>query len=801
MSKRIQKMMGVLLIGTTLVTTIPVEAKGLDYAGHWAEKELTEWVERGVLLGYEDGALRPSNIVTRAEFAKMLVQVFGLNYIEKSDYTDVADDTWFKKYVDLITTAGIMHTDGKAFRPNEGITREEAAYAVATAYHIQKKDEYTFKDGEVIEEWAKDAVEALALGGYIQGYGDGTFKPQGTLTRAEAVMILDKITAEIINKSGTYTEDVEGNVVVNTTNVILKDLTIKGNLYLAEGIGEGDVTLENVVVEGHTIVEGGGPNSIELVGTELGSILVNKASGQVRLAADKDSAMKSIKVQSHVQLEGKIDNIEVNTEEKVKLVNASVNEIKVAQTGAQLELDKNTVLKTLVADAKVRVLGEGSIQQAKINADGVKIEGVKLDKENMIVSEEVKELPKVDVPNTSGGSSSGNGSNNGDSGNTVNPIVKGTIKGSIKLGDEIASGAKIVLYKMVSEGISTVVANTTTDVNGNYTFKDVEAGDYRLEVSYQVGEALYKADVDAFPVGKETVVKDIVIEKKEATALVFRVTDELGKPVEDANVAASATTKETNWGSNDITDANGEVTLSSRYTFPVGTEVKYTVEKEGYKLVDAVYVVEKEGRSEINVQLVAVEPEVKGIIEGTVKLGEENASGAQVALYKMVSEGISTVVANTTTDVNGNYTFKDVEAGEYRLEVNYQVGEALYKADVDAFSVGKETVVKDIVIEKKEATALVFRVTDELGQPVEGANVEATATTKETNWGSYDITDANGEVTLSSRYTFPVGTEVKYTVEKEGYKLVSTVYVVEKEGHSEISVQLVAVEPEVEVAI
>ena len=58
------------------------------------------------------------------------------------------------------------------------------------------------------------------------------------------------MSGQILNLAGKYTEKADGNVLVNTADVILKDMHIKGDLYLTEGIGQGDATLDNVIVEG-----------------------------------------------------------------------------------------------------------------------------------------------------------------------------------------------------------------------------------------------------------------------------------------------------------------------------------------------------------------------------------------------------------------------------------------------------------------------------------------------------------------------------------------------------------------------
>lgn len=525
MSKKLRRGVGLLLIVAAMQAGMPVKAQALDYKGHWAEAELMEWVERGILSGYADGTIRPNTSVTRAEFAKILVEIFGLEYSDETYlvYEDVKEGAWYSDYIACAVSANLMKVDEGQFRPNVPITREEAAYAVATAYHITQEGEMRFTDADAMSEWAQKEINALAMQGYLKGYEDGSFKPHNHLTRAEAIMMLDRLTAELINEAGTYTEDVEGNVVVNTTDVILKDMTIKGNLYLAEGIGEGDVTLDHVVVTGQTIVEGGGQHSVKLVGTSLDQIVVNKATGSVRLAADQSSTMGHVEVQSGVQLEGKIQKVEVGTAQEVKLVGAAIQEVQVVAQDAKVALDKNTVLQKIIADAKVEIAGAGTIKKAEINANGVKIEGVKLDKNNITVDKNVSQKPNLEIQTPSVGGSSSSGSSNDSSSDSevvepvepvepVQPVEKGVIQGCVKLEDALAVGAEVGLYKMVSEYESVGVART-------------------------------------------------------------------------------------------VTDANGQATLSSSYTFPVGTQVSITVEKKGYETYTGTYTTTAEGMNEVSITL------------------------------------------------------------------------------------------------------------------------------------------------------------------------------------------------------
>lgn len=373
---RVRKLMGIWVATVILIAAIPTEVFAVDYSNHWAELAINEWRDKGIINGYENGAFKPQESITRAEFAKILSQVFGLTYTDTAkEFIDVKANEWYKTYIDAITAAGFMFgTDENFFYPNRSITREEAIYALSQAYHITSADSADFIDEASISTWALEAVDALATNQYINGYPDGTFRPQGALTRAEAVTLLDKITAEIINKSGVYTEDIDGNLVVNTPNVVLENIEIEGNLYLAEGIGEGDVTLNNIKVKGKTIIEGGGSNSVKLQSTALKGVLIDKSKGKVRLYSDDFSSVGYLEINSPSNIEGSLGTVKVKTNQLVSFNNAKIEAMQVSGDGAQVELDKETVVQVLTTEAKVSVFGKGTIRKAQINASGVMFE-------------------------------------------------------------------------------------------------------------------------------------------------------------------------------------------------------------------------------------------------------------------------------------------------------------------------------------------------------------------------------------------------------------------------------------------
>lgn len=416
--KRFVQRLAVLTASTVMCMNVStLQAK--DYKGHWAQEAISEWTSLGIIQGYEDGTIRPSQPVTRAELAAMLSRVFKLNYKNESvNYKDVKENAWYYQAVELVMSAQLMNDYEDEFRPNQLATREEAAYALAHAYHLSGGEVKTFVDSNLISDWAQEEVEALIAGGYLQGRTDGTLAPQDVLTRADFVTMLDKLTAKLYQNSGTYTENVGGNVVINTSDVILKDMTISGNLYITEGVGEGEVTLENVKIDGNVIIEGGGENSIEIKQSTLKNIYVNKVSGPVRIALDQASKAANVQVNSEARLEGAIERLEVITQEEVKLVGASVKNLQVSVADGKIGVDKTSVIEQLVVDATATITGNGKVNKAFINADHVVLDGLKIAKDTITINSNVTVSPVIKT--TSGQTSGGGGGGGSTAGSDKN---------------------------------------------------------------------------------------------------------------------------------------------------------------------------------------------------------------------------------------------------------------------------------------------------------------------------------------------------------------------------------------------
>lgn len=164
-----------------------------DMSGfEWADKAITEMVERKILSGYDDGSFRPGNKVNRAEFSKIIAVTLGLK-AEASSFSDISNDSWYAGFVGAMEKNDYIAGFEGAFLPENELTRQDAAVILARI--MEKKGiELTvlkkFDDSEQIVDYAKTAVEALAAAGIINGKGDNKFYPNDALSRAEAAVLI-----------------------------------------------------------------------------------------------------------------------------------------------------------------------------------------------------------------------------------------------------------------------------------------------------------------------------------------------------------------------------------------------------------------------------------------------------------------------------------------------------------------------------------------------------------------------------------------------------------------------------------
>lgn len=397
-----------------------------DIEKSYAKDEVTALVEKGILGGYGDGSFKPSNSITRAELAKVLVLALGKEQDAASaaPFKDVDSKSWYSGYVGALVKSGITQgISADQFAPNKTVTREELAVFFIRAFGLDQAAQAVpldekLSDLSTVSTWAKSYVSFAYQIGFIKGVAnaDGTtrFNPSGVadrqaLARLAYEFVFNKTTYELaaaslgatatpapsatptptnppkssdsssgggnsggnnggststsINSAGEHTLGaVTGDVRIYAANVTLKNTTITGNLFLETSIGNGDVTLQNVTVSGSTTINGGGPNSIHVQNSTLATVIVDKQDGSIRLVLENGTDVQQVTIRSGAIIE---------TQPGVGQV-GSINISSNVPHNAQVSLNGVFNSVSVYAEQAAITLGEnGSIGQLNVFASAL----------------------------------------------------------------------------------------------------------------------------------------------------------------------------------------------------------------------------------------------------------------------------------------------------------------------------------------------------------------------------------------------------------------------------------------------
>ncbi|WP_342478945.1 carbohydrate binding domain-containing protein [Paenibacillus sp. FSL H7-0350] len=275
--------------------------------GNWAAHAVMRWSRSGVISGYGDGSFRPEQQVTRAEFSAIVNRIFGYKDLAAVLPADVPAAAWYKDDIAKAVAAEYLIADAdQRIGPAAPLKRGEAVLALQRILRLEteRQAKGMYSDLAGADSAVSAAADAFTAAGYMQGYPGGFFKPDGRITRAELAKLADTLVAELRSAAGEVKlGKVKGNVVLSHEDITMKDSIIEGNLYLTEGIGEGDLRLEGVQVKGTTYIRGGGEHSVSLVNSTLGPVQVAKPKGSVRIVASGTTTVGTVHLDSGAILE------------------------------------------------------------------------------------------------------------------------------------------------------------------------------------------------------------------------------------------------------------------------------------------------------------------------------------------------------------------------------------------------------------------------------------------------------------------------------------------------------------------
>lgn len=278
----IMGLIGAMLLSTNAFAAVPSDFS--DFPTDWSAPAMTHAVQNGLLNG-SDGKILPKGLLTRAQMATMVNRAFASSAkASLTSFTDMVPGVWhYDEMAKSVQMGAFQGADGK-LSPNDPITREQAFAVLARAFGLADGKASSldkFSDGTQVSSWARGAVAALVEQGYVTG-ADGALNPQSYITRAEFAQVMDALVAAYADQD-LKDQTVEGNLILRT-NSTLENVTVKGDLILADGVSA--ASLKNVTVTGRLVVRGGTDDVKLTKSTAKGGIRLANPNGTPKLTID-----------------------------------------------------------------------------------------------------------------------------------------------------------------------------------------------------------------------------------------------------------------------------------------------------------------------------------------------------------------------------------------------------------------------------------------------------------------------------------------------------------------------------------
>ncbi len=746
-----KRIISAVLTAALLAGTLPTAFAASDIDNHWAKSYITELHENGIINpSASTGNYKPDEKITRWEFMRYINRAFG--FTEKADinFSDVKSTDLYYETVQIAVKQGYINGVGNdRMAPESTLTREQAATILGRLHKYTPTTDLSalnvFSDRAKLSDYSKAYVAEAVKQGYINGYTDGTFKPQGTLSRAEIAKLLYGYMGTSLNKNGNVYS--QATLKTDTKNVTisvpctLSDADIKGNLYITEGVLAGNVELDDVTVAGDIIVSGG---NVTMDGVSALNLIVSNPTGLTpQVTASGNTNIGTTEVQTSATLTesnlsaaaGGFSDLKITGEDTALTLDAAVWDTSVDKSASILTTGSSSI-STLTANAKTSVTGGGSIQKAVINANGCELvmqpaevelaSGVtaKIAGKNVAASTSVSVSPSslsVDCSNKDAIAYSYDFTFNADKNDLTRVMVNGT---ALRLGTDY---------------------NLLTDKNGIRLYKTylsaLKAGTYTVEVLFEDGsKAAIGLAVTNSAQGAVSPA-ELTFDKNEGSANYSDQTVTLvlpsGTRLDSVKIGSTVLERGTDYTYN---ATNGAVKL-----------LKETLAKKSKGTYTITFVPSKGSSSNCTLNVVDTSP-VNELQPSTMDFDANTASGGYADL----------VVTLNTID---GATLKNVRSNGKTLEENWQ-----YKVEGNKVTINKSAVAEFskngatyadfvFVMSKGQSPtlrvnyvttyALTASVVDDLGLPISGATVTFTPEDSENGTAAQTrTTESDGTATV-----------------------------------------------------
>lgn len=313
-----------------------------DFPTDWSAAGLRSAVQNGLLNG-SNGEIDGNGLLTRAQLAAIVNRAFGADKAaDLSGFTDVRPDAWYHNDMAVSVAMGAFQGANGKLNPESPITREEAFAVLARAFGLDGDasalSDYT--DGGSVSPWAKSAVSALIDSGFVNG-ANGRLNPRSSITRAEFAKVISGMASTFADNG--LSDTVDGNVIVRSSGASLAGKTINGDLILADGAAQADLT--NVTVTGRILIRGGA-DGVTFGNTSAGRGII--VHSDVSIAGTADSITVAGTAAVTVQSGASVGSITVNAENakitgagRVGEVRANADNVSVSTSGTRVSASEN----------------------------------------------------------------------------------------------------------------------------------------------------------------------------------------------------------------------------------------------------------------------------------------------------------------------------------------------------------------------------------------------------------------------------------------------------------------------------
>ena len=378
MGKEHQKRVLAALMAASIAIPTPVLAASpadfSDFPNNWATNALSYAVSNGLLSG-DSGKIRANDTLKRAEMAAILNRLAGaVKGASLTGYTDVPTTAWYYEDMAKAVQMGTFAGDGGMLRPEAPITRQEVFAVLARFYCLNPSNTdvlQQYADSSQIAPWAKDAVAAMVQAGYIHG-NEGKLSPLAPITRAEFSQVLYQLAGNIAEDGKTADANLEGNLIVRKDDASLHNVTVKGDLVIADGAQR--VKLDNVKVEGRILVRGGG-DGVEFSKTTAGKGVLAVHPTQTNFTA-ADSSLGDVTLSSDTKLSGDFDKVQISKPLSLTVEKGKIGTVQVESgaENAKIQVEKDGTVSKVEAKAKgTQISGAGSVGEVHASQDQVQV--------------------------------------------------------------------------------------------------------------------------------------------------------------------------------------------------------------------------------------------------------------------------------------------------------------------------------------------------------------------------------------------------------------------------------------------